>query len=39
MGLWALEVLGFRVYLEGQEDVVSRLLTPITHIIALIIPY
>ena len=27
-------VLGFRVYLEGQGDLVSGLLTPITHIVS-----
>ena len=27
--------LGFRVYLEGQGDLVSRLITPITHIVTL----
>ena len=26
------------LYLEGQEDLVSRLVTPITHIVTLIIP-
>ena len=26
-------------YLEGQGDLVSRLLNPITHIVALVIPF
>ena len=30
--------LGFRIHLEGQGDVVSRLITFITHIVTLIIP-
>ena len=30
--------LGCRVYLEGQGDLVSRLITPVTHIVTLIIP-
>ena len=33
-----LQGLGFRVYLEGQGDLVSRLITPITHIVTLFIP-
>ena len=27
-----------RVYLEGQGDLVSRLVTPITHVVTLVIP-
>ena len=29
---------GFRVYLEGQGDLVSRLITPITRMVNLLIP-
>ena len=32
------EVLGPRVYLEGHGDLVSRLITPVTHIVTLVIP-
>ena len=35
----AFRVLGLRVYLEGQGDLVSRLVTPITHIVTLLIPF
>ena len=30
--------IGFRAYLEGQGDLVSRVLTPITHIVTLVLP-
>ena len=30
--------LDYGSYLEGQEDLVSRLITPITHIVTLILP-
>ena len=39
-GVFGVYGLGFKLkaYLEGQGDLVSRLVTPITHIITLVIP-
>ena len=36
LGIWGFRDL--RSYLEGQGDLVSRLITPITHIVTLVIP-
>ena len=36
--LWRRGITWFIAYLEGQGDLVSRLITPITHIVTLVLP-